>query len=97
MRGEEAALLRSDGARSRRCRLLGICILWTHRRAARQSRLDRSPDPYAALQLPRRAPPPLGYFAETSHAATRADSSSRENLPRICQQFLDGIAGFDET
>src|SRR5262249_21211524 len=42
-----------------------------HRRAARQHRLDRPPDPFAALRLPRRKAPPLGYFAETPRAATR--------------------------
>jgi len=37
--------------------------------------LDHEPSPVAAFRLPRRAPPPLGYFAETSHAA-----SVRSNL-----------------
>src|SRR5215468_8263947 len=48
-----------------------------HRQSARPKGLDRLPDPYAALSLPRRAPPPLGYFAETSHAATGAALSAR--------------------
>src|SRR5262249_43025435 len=50
-----------------------------HRLSARPKGLDRLPDPYAALSLPRRAPPPPGYFAETSHAADQSlDYESRE-------------------
>src|SRR5215475_10399795 len=66
----ESGTVRSRSAPpSRRLLLLGICARRAHRRAARSKELDRPPDPYAALRLPRRAPPPLGYFAETSHAA----------------------------
>jgi len=43
-----------------------------HRRSARPKGLDRSPGPVRSAPLPRRAPPPLGYFAETPRAAPRA-------------------------
>jgi len=39
--------------------------------------LDRQPDPLAALRLPRREAPPLGYFAETPRAANYMDVASK--------------------
>src|SRR5262249_3121284 len=61
------------------------------------SGLDRSPDPFAAFRLPRRAPPPLGYFAETSHAATGAHAFCSVTSQNLVALRATGPCGLNDS